>query len=231
VKAQLWLASVIAAYSLLFTLQESAVRHVQATLAPTLPAAMQQATLGYLRQLGAAMLYIKSAVFLGGVEPGVDRPGYMSTLADHFDAASSLHPKLLDIYFLAESSLSWINRDGARRANVVLERGMEARADQWVIPFFAGFNSFHYLWQHDQASRYLQRAAAVDGAPRWVGHLASIVAGRGGDIRGGLLWLKAMLADEEDEAVRARYEQDLAVFEKAWSVQKALEEYEQEHGV
>ena len=202
VKSGLWLASVIMAYTLVFLLQESHVKHAQYELEPTLPVQLQQASLGYLHQLGAEMLHIKAAVFLGGIRSAVAPETYVDNLADHFDIATTLHPKLLDIYYLAESSLSWIGNDSVRRANHVLDKGARARPDQWVLPFFAGFNSFYYLKEHDAAAEHLQRAAAVEGAPRWIGHLASVIAGRGGDIYGGLMWLRAMLADEEDQEVR-----------------------------
>ena len=229
-KSALWLASVMTAYACVFLLQESSATHEKYELSPTLPVQMQQATLGYFQQLGAEMLHIKSAVFLGGTPSGIDHESYVDNLADHFDAAATLHPKLLDTYYLAESSLSWINSDSVRRANHVLGKGIEARPDQWVLSFFAGFNSFYYLKEHDAAAEHLQRAAAVEGAPRWVGHLASVIAGRGGDIYGGLIWLRAMLADEEDPEVREFYENDIRMFENALTVQQALEQYEQRHG-
>ncbi|MDX8411809.1 MAG: hypothetical protein R8K46_08080 [Mariprofundaceae bacterium] len=230
VKSSLWLVSVITAYAFIFMLQESHATHEKYELEATMSAEMQLATLGYFRQLGAEMLHIKSAVFLGGVPAGVDHEAYVDNLAEHFDAASTLHPKLLDTYYLAESSLSWINDEGVRRANRVLEKGIRARPDQWVLPFFMAFNSFYYQREYGQAAEQLQRAAAIEGAPRWIGHLASVIAGRGGDIHGGLIWLRAMRMDEEDPEIKKRYDNDIKVFERALTVQQALEKYDQRHG-
>ncbi len=185
---------------------------------------------GYLRQLAAELLYIKTVVFIGGREPGTDPESYAEQLANNFYIMANLHSKLQDIYYVCESTLSWINTGSARHANEVLDMGIQSLPDQWFIPFFAGFNHFRYLNEPTEASAYLRNASLINGAPIWIGHLSAMLAAQGGNIRTGLLWLKAMLATEEDETAKLRYMAAIADFEKATLVLQAIASYEKQHG-
>jgi len=185
---------------------------------------------GYLRQLAAELLYIKTVVFIGGREGGTDPESYADQLATNFHIMANLHPKLQDIYYICEPSLSWINTDSARRANEVLDIGVQAHPDQWFIPFFVGFNHFRYLNEPSVASNYLHKASLINGAPIWIGHLSVMLAAQGGNITTGLLCLKAMLATEEDEAAKSRYRKAITDFEKATLVLQAIASYEELHG-
>jgi len=227
--ARMGIAALIVVYGILFSAQETEQGRGIVTLTPVLPIALQR-TLGYLRQFGAEMLYIKAAVFLGGRAAGTPPQTYADTLAEHFQTISQLHPKLLDTYYMGESSLSWINAEQARRANQILETGVRARPDEWVIPFFIGFNEFRYLNHPARAAGWLQQASEIKNAPPWLGHLSAILSARGGDILGGLAWLRAMKIAETDEATKKLYDMDIAEFEKAAYVLGAIAAYERIHG-
>jgi len=220
----------MAAYVALFIQVESGHRDTTPELTPTLPARMQQVAWSYMHQLGAEMLYIKAAVFLGGRSPNTKPESYAPTLADHFDVMSKLHPKLIDTYFLCESSLSWLSPDNARFVNSILDRGIAARPKQWMLPFFEGFNHWRYLNDPKTAASYLWRAVDTHTAPRWVGQLATILAAENGDIYGGLAWLQAMLEKETDPDLRARYKADITEFRKAMHVLQAIHQYQKVHG-
>jgi len=223
------LAVLLVAYGILFSTQEAAQSRGVVTLAPAFPLVLQR-TLGYLRQLGAEMLYIKAAVFLGGRAAGTPPPAYAGTLAEYFQTISQLHPKLVDTYYLSESSLPWINAEQARRTNQILETGAQSHPQEWFIPFFAGFNEFRYLHHPVKAAGWLQQASEIKDAPTWLGHLSAILSARGGDIMGGLAWLRAMKIAETHEAMKKMYDADIAEFEKAARVLGAISAYERIHG-
>ncbi len=223
------LLALTATYLIFFSQLEHDRSGQTVELTAVMPAPIQKMS-GYLRQLSAETLYIKAAVFLGGRRAGTDPESYGPRLADHFDVMAQLHPKFLDIYFLGESSLSWINVEHALRANALLARGMAAVPDFWMLPFFAGFNSFYYINDPMTASLYLLQASQTKDGPPWLGHLAAVMAARGGSILAGLAWLRAMLAVEEEEGTRLRYQQDIKEFEKAASVLGALEAYQRKNG-
>jgi hypothetical protein len=176
------------------------------------------------------MHFIKASVFYGGVEPGRDPLEYAEPFAQHLTSATSLHPHFVDIYFLCQATLPYINNEYALRANSVLALGIAALPDNFVLPFFIGFNHFYHLKDPRQAAIFLQRAARYPGVPSWLGHLASTLAAEGGDIYGGLIWLKAMLSGEEDERVRERYQHSIVMFERAVTVQQAIDAYKNQHG-
>lgn len=219
-------ASILLIYLSAFFLQERQVRHAPPHLSPTLPARVHKIAAGYMYQLLAEMLYIKTTVFLGGRTPDQEHHSYAPTLADHFSVISTLHPDFIDTYFMCESSLSSLGHDYAQKTNAVLENGIAAKPDNWILPFFKGFNHFYYLDEPLEASTVLYSASQIPEAPVWLGHLASILSAKGGDIYAGLIWLKAMLATEKDEITQARYRNEIIVFEKAVQVLKAVREYE-----
>ena len=219
-------ASIFLIYFSTFLLQEQQIKFIQPQLTQTLPAKVHKIAAGYMYQLWAEMLYIKTTVFLGGLKnPGqVDQESALG-LAEHFQVISDLHPDFIDTYFMCESSLSSLGPEYARETNAVLEKGMRAKPDNWILPFFKGFNHFRYLDEPREAGAILYSASQLPGAPVWLGHLAGILSAEGGDIRAGLIWLKAMLVTEKDEAIKERYHKEIIIFQKAVRVLKAIEDY------
>lgn len=221
----LFLLIVLSLYVYAFGEQEGYFSETPLQISHPLPPIIQKIALGYLRQLGGEMQFVKASVFYGGVEGGRDPLEYMEPLAHHFSAAAQLHPHFIDTYFLCQSTLPHVNNDYALFANDVLLEGMKALPDEFFLPFFSGFNQFYYLKNPKKAAVLLKEAAQKSGSLGWVAHLASMLAAEGGDIYGGLMWLKAMHASEENEFVRKRYEHSITQFEKAVDVQEAIDQY------
>ncbi|PIY24347.1 MAG: hypothetical protein COZ12_01120, partial [Deltaproteobacteria bacterium CG_4_10_14_3_um_filter_60_8] len=95
------------AYGGLFQHQERLFREEPLELAFPLAASIQKVALGYLRQLGGEMLFIKANVFLGGVKPGRDPYDYAESLSKHLDGAADLHPPFVDTYYLCNAMLPY----------------------------------------------------------------------------------------------------------------------------
>lgn len=208
-----------------FFIQERQAQYRPPHLSQTLPANVHKITAGYMVQLWAEMLYIKTTVFLGGRKSGQEHQNYAENLAEHFLVISTLHPGFIDTYFLCESSLSSLGSDSAKKTNAVLEKGIAEKPDNWILLFFKAFNHFHYLDESAEAAEILYKATQIPGAPVWFGHLASMLSARGGNIYAGLMWLKAMLAAERDEMMRERYKKEIVIFEKAVRVLQAVQKY------
>lgn len=219
----------LALYGGMFFLQEARFAEKRHDLTHPLPPALQEIALGYLRQLGGEMQFITASVFYGGIKAGRDPLEYAEPLARHLQGAAHLHPRFIDTYFLCQATLPYINSEYARFANEqVLSLGLAARPESMVPPFFIGFNHFYHLQEPGEAAGYLRQASEKPGAPAWLGHLASVLAAQGGNIEGGLIWLQAMLANEEDEKMREYYMFSISQFEKARAVQQAIFRYRQE---
>lgn len=217
-------------YGTFFSLQESRFLESSQQLAHPLPPVIQKIALGYLRQLGGEMQFIKASVFYGGIKPGRDPLEYAEPLAQHFTAAASLHPQFIDTYFLCQAILPYINTDYARRANSVLAQGMTALPDSYVLPFFAGFNHLYYLNEPLEAAQLFHLAAAKPNGPPILEHLANLLSAEGGDIYAALIGLRGMYASEKDEQVKKRYAEEIASFEKAATVLNAIQRHEKMKG-
>lgn len=230
IRKTLLFCCLLIAYGGLFHHQERLSQDQPLELAFPLSAGIQKVALGYLRQLGGEMLFIKANVFLGGAKPGRNPYDYAESLTKHLDGAANLHPPFIDTYFLCNASLPDIGPEYALEANRILEKGMTAMPKNVLWPFFAGFNYFYHLNQPIEAARFLKIASEIPTAPSWLGHLASTLAAKGGDIKAGVIWLRGMVATEEDEKTRERYQQSLAIFEQAANVQQAIEHYTANYG-
>ena len=217
-------------YGALFSLQESRFSESSQQLSHPLPPAIQKIALGYLRQLGGEMQFIKASVFYGGVKPGRDPLEYAEPLAQHFTAAATLHPHFIDTYFLCQAILPYINKDYARHTNSVLAQGMTALPDNIVLPFFAGFNHFYHLDEPLEAARLFHLAATKPNAPPILEHLANILSAEGGNIYAALIGLRGMYASEKDEQIKMRYAEEIAAFEKAVTVLNAIQRHEKMNG-
>lgn len=218
-------------YGTLFSLQEARFSESNQQLSHPLPPVIQKISLGYLRQLGGEMQFIKASVFYGGVKPGRDPLEYAEPLAQHFTAAATLHPQFIDTYFLCQAILPYINTDYARYTNSVLTKGITALPNNYVLPFFAGFNHFYYLDEPLEAARLFHLAAKRPNSLPLLEHLANILSAEGGNIYAALIGLRGMHASEKDERVKKRYAEEIVAFEKAAAVLDAIHRHEKIQGV
>jgi len=214
----------VVCYAVLFNHLDSVKEQGEHDLQPLAPKAFYDAT-GYLKQLSAEMLFIKTKLFLGS-DPNADRRHKnMLVLSTYFKQVAVMHPLLSDTYYMAESALAWVAPEYATRANEILKIGIKSHKDIYLFPFFMGFNYFYYLHEPEEGAKWLMRASKYDGAPKWFAHFASILAARGGNISGGLAWLRMMLSTADDENEKKRYVADIAEYEKAMLVLEAIERY------
>jgi len=231
IKSPMIMVLFLIGYGFLFTTQNQHTSTASPNISPTIPVPVLD-VLGhnYMNQLIAEILFIKAAVYFGGLNKQPDKDN-LEMMQQHFTAMSQLHPRLLDIYYRSESVLAHRGKSFVHATNAILEKGRVALPDQIVLPFFEGFNYFHYLNKPIKAGETLRVASNIPGSPPWIGHLASMLMASGGNIRTGLIWLKGMLAASQDEDEKRRYRQDIDAFEKAMQVQRALEHYAHKHGV
>jgi len=224
------LTGLMFAYSILFNAYEKHTSITDTNISHSLPTPILN-VIGhsYLNQFIAEVLFIKTAVFYGGLNKRINEES-LHIMARHFTTISQLHPRLLDTYYRSESVLAHQGNEHVNTANLILEHGREYLPKQVTLPFFEGFNYFHYLNKPDKAANVLHIASSIDGAPQWIGHLASMLMASGGNIRTGLIWLKAIERTSQDEDEKTRYQQEILTFEKAMQVQLALEQYNAREG-
>jgi len=217
-------------YSSLFFAQEAQKSSQAPNILPAIPTKILD-IVGhtYLKQLIAELLYVKVAVYYGGLE---QEPSFanLEIMGDHFIAMSQLHPNMIDIYYRSESALAHRGENFVQVANHILETGRASLPHEVALPFFEGFNYLNYLGQPRKAAEILKVASEIPNAPRWIGHLASILMAGEGNIRSGLALLQGMHASVQSKDEKERYQKDIQAFKKALLVQQALNHYKRQHG-
>ena len=226
----LLLAGIVVLYGWLFTLQEQRGEERQGSLTMALPVGFYKIAAGYMQQLAAEMLFIRTSVFLGGVPPGTPPANYEEPLANNFEVMTQLYPRFIDPYYFCQGFLPPISPEAAARAGTIFETGIAAYPDDLILRFFYGTNFFLAMNEPLKGAAAFGEAAKLPDAPPLFGHLAALLSAQGGDITAGLISLQTMLAAEQDETVRARYEEEIVIFEQALEVQKGLNAYTSKYG-
>ncbi|MFT5698173.1 MAG: hypothetical protein ACI8ZB_001027 [Desulforhopalus sp.] len=227
----LMFAGVIILYSCVFVVQEQKVESRGSTLTFAMPANVYSVATGYLKQLVAEMLFIKTSVFLGGLKPGTNPKGYESELGNNFEVMTSIYPEFIDPYYFCHSFLPSISTEAAFKTSTILETGIAAYPNDLILRFLYASNFIMAMNEPLKGANAFTDAAKLPDAPPIFAHLAALLSAKGGDIAAGLISLKTMLAAEKDKVVRTRYEEEIFIFEKALDVQKAINHYTSEYGV
>lgn len=225
------LAGLILLYGFIFAAQYQKAQDHTLTLDIALPVNFHKIVAGYLKQLAAEMLFIRTSVFLGGVRPGTPPTSYEEALGNNFEVMTQLYPRFTDPYYFCQGFLTPISPEAAARANIIFETGIAAHPDNLFFRMFHGTNFFLSLNEPLKGAQAFAEAAKLPNAPPLFGHLAALLSAKGGDIIAGLISLKTMLAAEKDVTVRKRYEEEIMIFEQGLEVQKGLNAYTAKYGV
>jgi hypothetical protein len=217
-------------YLAVWGLQKGKAERADYYLSPAPPAPVLKVASGYAQQLMAFSLFVKVAIFAGGSLRGVEKMSYADSMAQNFDVMTELYPEFIDAYHYCQSFLAPISWEYARRANIILERGITTHPDVLYLPFFQAFNYFFYMKQPVKAAEIFYALSKRPDAPPWFGHLAGTLMGRGGNLLAGRTMLQAMLAKEQNELLKDRYRRSIENFNEALKVQAALDLYREQHG-
>lgn len=201
------------------------------TLQMALPTTFQKVAAGYLQQTTAAILFVKTSVFLGGIKPGTPEESYLTPLAHNFDVLTSLYPVFIDPYYYTQSFLAPISPEGAGIANRILQKGIKAHPDDMILNFFYAFNYYRYLDDPLKSAEVFKEASKFPNAPPMFGHLAAIFSAEAGNIRAGLITLKTMASMEQDERTKKQYQEEIDIFEKALAVEQAVSRYQKKYSI
>jgi hypothetical protein len=116
--------------------------------------------------------------------------------------ATDLDPQFAGAYRFAGNAMPRQTTDGkvtnVLQAEVLLNKGVRERGDDWHIPFTLGFLQSYFLASFPEAGRNFAAAARLPGAPRYVGLLATRTLSQGGDL-GLAEQLAAAMADQATE--------------------------------
>ena len=216
-------------YSLCFWKTDSVYLVEQSVeLNPPLAAKVQKVMLPYLRQLAAEVTYIKSVTYIGAVIK-METEKNVNMLAKNFAVMQQMHPYLLDTYYVTYAYLPGYDDAITHKANAILKKGMESLPNDWTLPFHIGFNYFYYLKDNDSAYAYLLKAYELSKNP-FFKHLASVLAGKDGDLKTGAIWLRAMYEERDDPEEKEILLADIKAYDVALSVQSMVKQYHDDKG-
>lgn len=216
---------VMAAYCLAFLAQERIFQDRPDVLRPAPSAAFLRAATGYFKQLTSEILFVQSAVFIGGIPPKTDPNTYAPALAHNYRQITSLYPQFLDTYYYAQAHLPDVAPEFARATNGILATAREAHPADLIFPFFQGFNLFRYLDAPLEAAEVFRQASLLPEAPLMFSSLAAILAAQGGQLQAAVLSLQIMVKTTDDEGVKKRCYDEINMFRQALRVQKAANDF------
>lgn len=179
-------AALLIGYGLLFSHLDTRAQGRFTPLNFSPPPAFYQVAAGYLRQLAAEMLFIRTSVFLGGVPPGTDKTSYEDALANNFEVMTTLYPRFMDPYYFTQGFLPSISPKAAARAAGIFETGIAAYPEDFVLRFFYGTNFFLTMNEPLKGAHAFSEAAQLPKAPPHVRAPGRPAFRPGGGYSGGI---------------------------------------------
>jgi hypothetical protein len=199
-------------------------------LAPLPPTVIKLLSLDY-QNLIADLIFSRTMSYYGGKvnrREKVDSQTWQQ-IYERLDLASELDPYFVDPYFFGQAHLTW-GAGLVKEANALLERGYQHRTEDWVIPFFIGFNHFYFLQNNAQAAVYLMEASKRPGSSSLVGLLAARLGSKSGATEISIAFLSQLELQTEEEAARKLIRDRRTALEGIWVLEQAVERYRQQFG-
>jgi len=185
------------------------------------------------KELVAASLVMKVIMYYGGIAEKqqanvIVQPPDFARMSGILHGAVKLDPYNMDAYYFAQSFLTWEVKQ-YKIANSLLDYGMKYRTWDWMLPFFAGFNSSYFLKDYAAAAKYYQRAGELSGSD-----LSKLLAGRymqeSGQTELAIMYLSAMEKGERNQAVKKNYQIRLSAFREVRRIELARDRYKEARG-
>lgn len=128
-----------------------------------------------------------------------------ANMYQHLVQAVKLDPYNMDAYYFAQAAFTWeVGR--AREVNSMLDYGMKYRTKDFLLPFYAGFNSAYFLKDYPQAAHYFQLASERSDNTLFT-KLASRYFYEAGRNQLGLAYLDTMIKSAADRKSKLIYKQ------------------------
>ena len=195
-----------------------------------IPSSVLKITSLEFKGLASDLLFIKAMVFEGSTYDRKAVPRVKPEEWQWFDkvltSSTDLDPYFFDPYFLANAHMTW-EAGMIRETNVLLEKGTRYRDWDWMLPFFAGFNSFFFLHENAKAAEYLMTAAQRPGPSARLVSLASKLAYKENKTENAILFLETILKKTEDERLKEKYETRVRALRTRLLLERAVSAYKE----
>jgi len=177
---------------------------------------------GEFKGLMADYLLLKASVFLGG--------RYFTTKEDWkavstlFSQSLALDPYFFQTCFYIQASLAW-EAKMPEKAIELLEISSQHRSWDWQPDFFIGFDYYYHLKDNSNGSKYLMEASKKPGANPLLGLLGARLSQKGGQTKAGIIFLRTMYENEENEDTKKQIKQRMDALEGVLILEKAIENF------
>jgi tetratricopeptide (TPR) repeat protein len=182
--------------------------HVERERPYDIEAVPRASALGFLflgnRTLAADLNWLRAVQYIG--EPRGNERGW-DKLFPLVDVVTDLDPRHGYAYQVAGTILSSVGR--IEESNRILEKGVRAVPDRYILPYHRAFNSFYYQGDWQGAGKWAEVAARTPGAPLHVRQnvLAYYVKGKRADA--AIVFLEQALKEARDPDSRKALESQL----------------------
>lgn len=198
-----------------------------------LPGQVLKISAGEFKGLFSDVIFLKTLSFYGKTFERREKPRVREAefdwINDSLTAATELDPYFLDPYYLANSILAW-DAKRVEQANLLLEKGVEYRRWDWLLPFYAGFNHYYFLHDNAKAAKLLEIAAKRSGGQTLLATLAARLAYQANKTESAIIFLEEMLRQATDDYSRREYGQRLDALKDILALEKAVAAYQTKVG-
>jgi len=184
------------------------------------------------RLLLADTLVIKTLIYFGTLveksSAKMDLPPDYFSVFRMIETAIRINPYNSDAYYFAQAILVW-DAKRIREANALLEYGLKYRSDDYLLPYFLGFNYSYFLKDYRKAAQYFQLAGELSGEP-----LFASLAGRylyeAGQTDLALAYLVGMEKSAQNPAIKKSFQVRIAAFRQVKAVEEAVKTFQGQVG-
>jgi hypothetical protein len=179
------------------------------------------------------LLFIKALVFKGSTYERKEEPRMKPEEWQWFYrvlvASTDLDPYFFDPYLLANAYMTW-EAGMFRETNELLEKGTQYRDWDWMLPFFAGFNSFFFLHDNAKAAELLATASKRPGPSEQLLSLAARLAFKEKKTENAILFLQAITIKTDDERQKKEYETRIRALQTRLFLERSVTAYKARFG-
>jgi len=186
------------------------------------------------KELVGASLVMKVLMYYGTIvekqqSKVIVQPPDYQRMSAILHGAVKLDPYNMDAYYFAQSFLTWDVKQ-YQLANDLLDYGMKYRTWDWMLPFFAGFNSGYFMKDYKKAADYYKQAGVLTGNPLYFS-LAGRYMQESGQTELAISYLTAMEKEERNQTVKKNYQIRLKAFREVRRIELARDRYKETRGV
>ncbi len=189
---------------------------------------MKLVSLGF-PELMADIIYLWSIQYYGDYQAD-DRYRFLEHI--YANVIGELDPRYVDPYLIG-SLIMTVEAQEPEMALRLLDKGIEANPDEWILPFEAGFLCFDELGDHVRAASYFRKALESPDAPPAIRRLLAEMYNRIGDKRTSLRHWLEVYEGAEDGYVRDvawRHVHDIRIEVDLMDLEEAIERHRELRG-